>query len=230
VGVQFVVLSSSRGTTFQAILDRLADRSLTAPCLGLVADRADRGCVEKAHAAHLPVTIIEREKGEPQETYDRRLQEAILALVNSQTMPNAQRVPLEARAAIGSPFSTSSTEETILACMGWMFIFSPWFIAQWRNRILNVHPALLPQFGGRGLYGLKVHEAVLRSHEHESGITIHLMDEGVDTGPLLLQKRCPVLKDDTPEILKARVQALEREWYPRMLQMIHTGTLKLPAT
>ena len=90
-----------------------------------------------------------------------------------------------------------------------------------------MHPAMLPKFGGKNMYGDRVHQAVLDAGERESGITIHLMDEEVDTGKILLQKTCPVLPGDTVESLKARVQGLEREWYPRLLQMIEKGQLLL---
>ena len=116
----------------------------------------------------------------------------------------------------------------MIAAMGWMFIFSSWFIAERRCRIINVHPALLPKFGGKGMYGHHVHDAVLAAREKESGVSIHLMDEGVDTGPVLLQKTCPVLSGDTSATLQQRVQELEKEWYPKVLQMIETKEIMLP--
>lgn len=197
--MNFVVLSSSRGTTFQAVIDRLQDGSLDATCLGLVTDRDDRGCVAKAKAAQLPVQIVERSEGESREEYDRRVHGAILEL-------------------------TSSEERgVVVAALGWMSILSPWFIQKFPAGIINVHPALLPKFGGVGMYGDKVHRAVLDAGEKESGITIHRMDDGVDTGKILLQKTCPVLEGDTVETLKARVQELEKEWYPTVLGTMNEG-------
>lgn len=193
--MNFIVLSSSRGTTFQAILDRLADGSLTARCLGLVADREDRGCIEKARSAGLPFVIVQHGKGEAREDYDRKVDAAIRSLGNVD----------------------------LIAAIGWMFVLSPWFVGKWQGRILNVHPALLPKFPGA-----HAHEDVLAAGEKESGMTIHLIDEGVDTGPVLIQKRCPVPPSDTPDTLKTRVQALEKEWYPKVLEMIEKGTIVLP--
>jgi phosphoribosylglycinamide formyltransferase 1 len=212
--MHFVVLSSSRGSTLQAVLDALGSGALQARCLGLVSDRPDRGCVEKAKAAGLPVRIEERGEGESAEAYDQRLHASLLALGLHPPSPGGQAEGKE-RGLWGEA----------IACIGWMFILTPWFIGQWRGRIINVHPALLPKYGGRGMYGMRVHEAVLRAGERESGITIHRMDEGVDTGEILLQKTCPVLPDDTPERLKERVQGLEKEWYPKVLQQIHEGGL-----
>lgn len=197
--MKFVVLSSSRGTTFQSVINALKDGSLKAECLGLIADRADRGCIEKAKAAGLPCQVVPRTKDEDREAYDKKIHKLILTL--------------------GKP--------DFIACMGWMWIFSPWFIRTWKNKIINVHPALLPKFGGEGMYGHHVHEAVLRECEKESGMTIHLMDEGVDTGAVLLQEICPVLKGDTAETLQKRVQELEVEAFPKVLQMIELGEISI---
>jgi phosphoribosylglycinamide formyltransferase-1 len=87
-------------------------------------------------------------------------------------------------------------------------------IARYRDRILNVHPALLPAFGGRGMYGHRVHEAVLASGARESGATVHLVDEVYDRGAILAQGRVPVLPDDTPDRLAARVLAVEHRLLP----------------
>lgn len=199
--MNFIVLSSSRGTTFQAVLDAQKRGELTAQCLGLVTDSPEKACIEKAEAAGLPYRIVERVQGQKREEFDFRVHEAVLSL--------------------------GADEETVIAALGWMFIFTPWFIVTWKNRIINVHPALLPHYGGKGMYGHHVHEAVLAAGEKESGVSIHLMDEGVDTGRILLQKTCPVLPDDTPELLQARVQELEKEWYPKVLQMVETGEVTL---
>jgi phosphoribosylglycinamide formyltransferase-1 len=97
------------------------------------------------------------------------------------------------------------------------------FLVLWRfpdrysGRVLNIHPALLPDFGGPGLYGRRVHEAVLAAGRHESGCTVHLADHQFDHGPILAQQRVPVLPGDTPDSLAQRVAAAERELYPRVL-------------
>ena len=95
----------------------------------------------------------------------------------------------------------------LVLLLGYMRILSDTFVKEWQGRILNVHPSLLPRHGG--LMDLEVHASVLSSGDRESGCTIHLVDETVDGGPIVIQKRCPVLADDTPESLKARVQVLE---------------------
>ncbi|MBT3293600.1 phosphoribosylglycinamide formyltransferase [Candidatus Peregrinibacteria bacterium] len=188
--MQFVILSSSRGTTMQSVLDSLKDGSLQAHCCGLVTDKANRGCVQKAKDAGLPIRVVEKQTAESRENYDKRLNVIIKDLVGE--------------------------DATYIACMGWMFIFSEWFVSQWKDKILNVHPALLPKFPGAHAI-----TDALSSEETETGMTIHLIDEGVDTGPIILQKPCSIKPDDTEETLKLRVQKLEKEWYPKVLQKIH---------
>ena len=94
------------------------------------------------------------------------------------------------------------------------------------RRVINIHPALLPGFGGAGMYGHRVHEAVLASAAGESGCTVHFCDEVFDRGPIILQKRCPVLPGDTPETLAARVFELECLAYPEALQLVFSRGVK----
>lgn len=88
------------------------------------------------------------------------------------------------------------------------------------NRIVNIHPSLLPKFGGKGMYGSRVHEAVLAANEKESGITIHYINEHYDKGGIILQSKCPVLTDDTPDILATRIHQLEYEHYPKVIEQL----------
>lgn len=88
------------------------------------------------------------------------------------------------------------------------------------GRIINIHPSLLPKFGGKGMYGNRVHEAVLAAGEVESGITIHYINEHYDEGDVIRQVRCPVLPEDTPEELACRIQALEYEVYPEVIEQL----------
>ncbi len=102
-----------------------------------------------------------------------------------------------------------------LVCLaGFMRILSADFIAKWEGKILNIHPALLPKFGGEGMYGHHVHEAVITAKESESGASVHIVTAGCDEGPVILQKSVPVEPDDTPDTLAARVLDIEHEIYP----------------
>jgi len=107
------------------------------------------------------------------------------------------------------------TDAIILA--GFLLKIPRVLIQAWPDRILNIHPALLPDYGGKGMYGMHVHEAVLRNGDEVSGITIHLVNEHYDEGRILRQVRCEVRSDDTPESLAARVHALEYLHYPLVI-------------
>jgi len=98
----------------------------------------------------------------------------------------------------------------------------------YRGRILNIHPALLPKFGGKGMYGKRVHEAVLAAGEKVTGVTIHVLDENYDTGPIINQCQVPVLENDTADTLAERVLKHEHRLFAETLQMISDGRIQLP--
>jgi phosphoribosylglycinamide formyltransferase 1 len=102
----------------------------------------------------------------------------------------------------------------LIVLAGYLSIFTEEFSAAWRGKMINIHPALLPKFGGKGMYGHHVHEAVLAAGETESGCTVHFVGEGVDKGEIILQARVPVLEGDTPETLAARVLEEEHKALP----------------
>lgn len=107
---------------------------------------------------------------------------------------------------------------------GFLHLFR--FPERWKGRVLNIHPALLPKYGGKGFYGRRVHEAVLAAGERESGCTVHWADLEYDHGPVLLQKKVPVLPGDTPESLAERVFAAECEAYPEAIERIGRGAAR----
>jgi phosphoribosylglycinamide formyltransferase-1 len=106
----------------------------------------------------------------------------------------------------------------LVVCAGWIHLLK--VPPDFRGRVLNVHPSLLPKFGGKGMYGRHVHEAVLAAGEKESGCTVHLVDDTYDTGPVVLQSTVPVLPTDTPDTLAERVQAAEREALPSAIAQL----------
>lgn len=105
---------------------------------------------------------------------------------------------------------------------GFLKLIPEGVVKAYKNKILNIHPALIPSFCGKGLYGIKVHEAVLNYGAKVTGVTIHLVDEHYDTGPIVLQKTVPVLDDDTPETLQKRVLTVEHEIYPEAIKLFET--------
>ena len=129
---------------------------------------------------------------------------------------------LERARAAGIGTSVAKEQEDVLAQLkesgaqfivlaGYMKVLSPEVIEAYRNRIINIHPSLIPKYCGKGFYGIRVHRAVIEGGEKESGATVHYVDEGVDTGKIILQERVPVLEGDTPEELAARVLKVEHQ-------------------
>ena len=111
------------------------------------------------------------------------------------------------QSAVLQELEDSGAEMIVLA--GYMKVLSPEITERYRNRIINIHPSLIPKYCGRGFYGIRVHRAVIEGGKTESGATVHYVDEGVDTGKIIIQEKVPVLKGDTPEELAARVLETE---------------------
>ncbi len=116
----------------------------------------------------------------------------------------------------------------IVVLAGYMKKLGQKTLTHFEGRILNIHPALLPKYGGKGMYGMNVHEAVISSGENESGVSIHIVDGNYDTGPIIAQFRVPVTSLDTPETLAEKVLQQEHVLFPETLQKIVTGEIFLP--
>lgn len=102
----------------------------------------------------------------------------------------------------------------LIVLAGYLSIVDSNFISKWKNKIINIHPSLLPKFGGKGMYGMKVHEAVIKNKEKESGCTVHYVTDTIDGGDIIMQNKVDVLEDDTPEILQKRVLVEEHKILP----------------
>jgi formyltetrahydrofolate-dependent phosphoribosylglycinamide formyltransferase len=123
-------------------------------------------------------------------------------------------------------FSLCDDAGVDLICLaGWLCLLD--IPERYHGRIINIHPALLPSFGGRGMYGRRVHQAVLDHGCKISGCTVHFVDATYDTGPIILQRACPVLEDDTPETLAHRVFEEEKIAYPEALRLFQAGRLQI---
>jgi len=105
-----------------------------------------------------------------------------------------------------------------IALAGFIWYVPEYIIEKYRDRIVNIHPALLPKYGGKGMFGIRVHEAVLANKEKESGLTIHFVNEEYDAGKIIFQIKCPVFEDDTPETLQNRIKKFENYYYPRIIE------------
>jgi phosphoribosylglycinamide formyltransferase 1 len=193
------ILASHEGTTFQAVLDACRSEMLPARVGIVISNNSDSGALRRARAAGVQV-----------------------AHLSGQTHPNAESLD----AAICRELQANNVDIVLLA--GYMKCLGSSTISVFRNRILNTHPALLPKYGGKGMYGLRVHQAVLDSGESTTGVSIHLVDEDYDTGPIIAKRSVSVIPGDTPETLAARVQQHEREFVVEVLTGIVKGTIQLP--
>ncbi len=138
------------------------------------------------------------------------------ALGVSATVLPKEELTNENPSSLLSILQEQSTDYIVLA--GYLLKIPEALVMAYSGRILNIHPALLPKFGGKGMYGKHVHKAVLEAGETESGITIHLVDTHFDSGAHLLQASCPVFGDDTPDSLAERIHSLEKEHYPATIE------------
>jgi phosphoribosylglycinamide formyltransferase 1 len=108
----------------------------------------------------------------------------------------------------------------LIILAGFLLKIPPAFVKAFPNKIINIHPALLPKFGGKGMYGMNVHKAVIGSKEKESGITVHFVDEEYDNGDIILQVKCKIEEGDTPEVLAKKIRDLEHEYFPKAIEKI----------
>ncbi len=189
---RIAVLVSGGGTNLQALLDAQARGELPhGEITVVIASRDDAFALERARRAGVEAVVVAR-KGRKAETFERLLKEELLR----------HRIDL-----------------VVLA--GFLCILSAEFIADYEGRILNVHPSLLPAFGGKGFYGLAVHEAALARGVKVTGATVHLVNEIPDGGEILLQRAVAVEEGDTPELLQRRVME-QAEWIllPRAAELM----------
>jgi len=176
---RIAVLVSGGGSNLQSIIDNIEQGNLNCEISYVIADRECYG-LERAEKHGIKNVLL-----------DRKVLKEKLSDEISNVLEN----------------DDEKTDYIVLA--GYLSILSPEFIKKWSRKIINIHPSLLPKFGGKGMYGMNVHRAVIEAKETESGCTIHFVDTGVDTGEIILQIKVPVFSDDTPEVLQKRV--LEKE-------------------
>ena len=111
-------------------------------------------------------------------------------------------------------------EIDLVILAGFLWLIPENLIYSFKNRIINIHPALLPKYGGKNMYGIKVHEAVLKNNEKDSGITIHYIDKEYDKGDIIFQKKCKIGKYNTPGMLEEKLRSLEHEYFPKVIEKL----------
>lgn len=190
---RIAVLVSGGGTNLQALIDAAARGELPHGELALVvSNNAGAYALQRAQRAGIPAAVCARAKGESRETFEAHLLEIL-----------------------------AQHDIDMLVLAGFMAILSAGFVAHYPDRIINVHPALIPSFCGEGFYGLRVHRAALDYGVKVTGATVHYVNEIPDGGRIIAQKAVDVLPDDTPETLQRRVME-QAEWIllPRATEMV----------
>lgn len=191
-----VVLVSGGGTNLQAIIDAVESGAVTnTKIIGVISNNKNAYALERAKKHGIFGKCIAPKEFATREEFNEKLLEEIGEL-----------------------------DPDLIVLAGFLVVIPPAMIEKYRNRIINIHPSLIPSFCGTGYYGLKVHEAALLRGVKVVGATVHFVDEGTDTGPILLQKAVEVEQGDTPEILQRRVME-QAEWkiLPKAINMIANG-------
>lgn len=191
-------LASHTGTNMQAIIDAIKEGRLDAKACAVISNNSNSVALERARNEGIPAYHISSKKYPDEQDLDN-------AIINA--------------------LKENGVDTVILA--GYMKKLSPRVIQAFKGRVLNIHPALLPKFGGKGLYGMYVHEAVIEAGEKVSGATVHLVDEHYDHGRILNQRTVEVAPDDTPETLAQKVLKIEHQLYVETLQKIASGEIQI---
>lgn len=191
MSLRLAVFASGGGTNLQALIDRFNHAKDSPVHVSLVlSDRADAGALQRAREAGIDASVV-AVQGRPADFVVREM----LA-------------------------SLEGTDIDMIALAGYLKLVPPAVIRRYRNRVVNIHPALLPAFGGKGMYGLRVHRAVLDSGATVSGATVHFVDDRYDEGRIIAQWPVPVVAGDTPESLAVRVLHTEHVLYPAAIELV----------
>lgn len=198
--LKLAVLVSGGGTNLQSIIDSIADGRITnAEIKVVISNNKNAYALERAAKAGIPAKALSPKDFTGREAFnDALLQELI------------------------------DSEADLVVLAGCLVVIPPKIVEHFKNRIINIHPSLIPSFCGKDYYGLKVHEGVLNRGVKVTGATVHFVDDGTDTGPIILQKAVEVHQDDTPKSLQLRVME-EAEWVimPRAIDLIANGKVKV---
>ena len=198
--LKLAVLVSGGGTNLQAIIDAISAGKITNACISVViSNNANAYALERARAHGIEALCISPKDFESREAFNQ----AFLDKLNSYNVD-------------------------LVVLAGFLVVLPEMMIKEYTNRIVNIHPSLIPCFCGKGFYGLRVHEGVLARGVKVTGATVHFVDEGTDTGPIILQKAVEVEQGDTPEVLQRRVME-QAEWVilPKAIDLIANGKVSV---
>ena len=198
--LRVVVLVSGGGTNLQAIIDAVAAGTITnTEIVGVISNNPGVYALERAKKAGIPNRCISPKQYESRDAFNRALLDEV-----------------------------DDFRADLVVLAGFLVVIPKMMIERYRNRIINIHPSLIPSFCGTGFYGLKVHEAALEKGVKVVGATVHFVDEGTDTGAIILQKAVEVQQGDTPEVLQRRVME-QAEWMilPQAIDLIANGRVEV---
>ena len=198
--LKLAVLVSGGGTNLQSIIDSIADGRITnAEIKVVISNNKNAYALERASKAGIPAKALSPKDFTDREAFNDALLQALI-----------------------------DSEADLVVLAGCLVVIPPKIVEHFKNRIINIHPSLIPSFCGKDYYGLKVHEGVLNRGVKVTGATVHFVDDGTDTGPIILQKAVEVHQEDTPKSLQLRVME-EAEWVimPRAIDLIANGKVKV---
>ena len=192
------VLVSGTGSNLQSLIDACRGGAIAAEIAVVISNVPHALALQRAHGAGIPAVVVNHKDFPPVTAFEAKLRDTL----------RAHRVDL-------------------VCLAGFLRILSPGFVAAFPGRIVNIHPALLPAFGGKGMYGEKVHRAVLASRVRQSGCTVHFVTEIPDGGPIIAQATVPVKDGDTAATLAARVASEEHRLYPEVVRLFAERRIRL---
>lgn len=187
---KIVVLASGSGSNFQALIDRFSTPESIIKIVGLIASKASIKAIHRADNAAIPTFILPSIRENKVNFEEQMLNQLI------------------------------SWKPDLIVLAGFLSLIPPKVIQRWPNAIINIHPALLPKFGGKGMYGMNVHEAVIQAKEKVSGCTVHYVTEFYDEGAIIAQKEVAVLPNDTVSDLAAKILVEEHKLLPKVVERI----------
>lgn len=195
---KIAVLVSGGGTNFQSIIDNINSNKINGEICVVISSKQGVYALERAKNNNIPYEIIERKNFDSASDFE---------------------------AAMIDVLEKYGAEIIVLA--GYLSIIGEKLVAKYKNKIVNIHPSLIPSFCGKGYYGLKVHEKVLEYGVKVTGATVHFVDEGTDTGPIIFQRSLQINNDDSPEILQKRVMEIEHVILPLAVKYLCEDKIKV---
>lgn len=196
--MRIAALVSGGGSNFQALLNATRRGRIPGKFVAVISSRPDARALERARKARVPTLVLEPKRFSRREEHDQVLAEVL----------NQANVDL-------------------VCLAGYVVLLTPTFFRRFRKPIMNVHPSLLPAFGGKGMYGRRIHEAVIESGVKVSGCTVHFVDQGFDTGPIILQHPVTVRESDTADTLASQILEWEHRLYPEAVRLFARHRLRV---